>query len=104
MRVQCLGQCWYTAADTQMYLMAPLVLLPLAYSPAIGIPVPISVRIKYLSTYQSKTQVLQPCCLHITAYSNELRSVVNIFFLYNISIIKVLQLLLTFTFVVVQLK
>ncbi|XP_042885812.1 nose resistant to fluoxetine protein 6-like [Penaeus japonicus] len=32
----CLGQCWYTAADTQMYLMAPLVLLPLAYSPAIG--------------------------------------------------------------------
>lgn len=32
----CLGQCWYTAADTQMYLVAPLVLFPLAYSPAKG--------------------------------------------------------------------
>ncbi|XP_037787613.1 nose resistant to fluoxetine protein 6-like [Penaeus monodon] len=32
----CLGQCWYTAADTQMYLVAPLVLFPLAYSPVKG--------------------------------------------------------------------
>lgn len=37
--LQCLGQCWYTAVDTQLYLVAPLVLLPLAFYPSKGIVV-----------------------------------------------------------------
>ncbi|XP_069986468.1 nose resistant to fluoxetine protein 6 [Penaeus vannamei] len=32
----CLGQCWYTAVDTQLYLVAPFVLLPLAFYPSKG--------------------------------------------------------------------
>ncbi|XP_063604105.1 nose resistant to fluoxetine protein 6-like [Penaeus indicus] len=32
----CLGQCWYTAVDTQLYLVAPLLLLPLALYPSKG--------------------------------------------------------------------
>ncbi|XP_042885810.1 nose resistant to fluoxetine protein 6-like isoform X2 [Penaeus japonicus] len=32
----CLAQCWYTAVDTQLYLVAPLVLLPLALYPSRG--------------------------------------------------------------------
>nr|XP_027234865.1 nose resistant to fluoxetine protein 6-like [Penaeus vannamei] len=34
--LDCLGQCWYTAVDTQLYLVAPLVLLPLAFYPSKG--------------------------------------------------------------------
>ncbi|XP_037787933.1 LOW QUALITY PROTEIN: nose resistant to fluoxetine protein 6-like [Penaeus monodon] len=34
--IDCLGQCWYTAVDTQLYLVAPLVLLPLALYPSKG--------------------------------------------------------------------
>ncbi|XP_063604104.1 nose resistant to fluoxetine protein 6-like [Penaeus indicus] len=34
--LDCLGQCWYTAVDTQLYLVAPLLLLPLALYPAKG--------------------------------------------------------------------
>ncbi|XP_037787932.1 O-acyltransferase like protein-like [Penaeus monodon] len=36
MLTDCLGQCWYTAVDTQLYLVAPLVLLPLALYPSKG--------------------------------------------------------------------
>ncbi|KAK3855366.1 hypothetical protein Pcinc_038228 [Petrolisthes cinctipes] len=34
----CLAQCWYTAVDTQLYVVAPLVFLPLLYRPKIGLP------------------------------------------------------------------
>nr|XP_027234868.1 uncharacterized protein LOC113826192 [Penaeus vannamei] len=36
----CLGQCWYTAVDTQLYLVAPFVLLPLAFYPSKDSAVP----------------------------------------------------------------
>lgn len=29
-------QCWYTAVDMQLYVVAPLVLIPLLYRPKIG--------------------------------------------------------------------
>ncbi|XP_071543592.1 nose resistant to fluoxetine protein 6-like [Panulirus ornatus] len=34
----CLPQCWYTAVDTQLYIVLPLVLIPLVYKPKIGLP------------------------------------------------------------------
>ncbi|CAL4148593.1 unnamed protein product, partial [Meganyctiphanes norvegica] len=32
----CMGQCWYTSVDTQLYVLAPLLLLPLYYYKTIG--------------------------------------------------------------------
>ncbi|XP_042213185.1 nose resistant to fluoxetine protein 6-like isoform X2 [Homarus americanus] len=32
----CLGQCWYLAVDTQLYLVAPLIFLPLYYYAPVG--------------------------------------------------------------------
>ncbi|XP_071532647.1 O-acyltransferase like protein-like [Panulirus ornatus] len=32
----CLGQCWYLAVDTQLYLVAPLIILPLYFYNAAG--------------------------------------------------------------------
>ncbi|XP_076053955.1 nose resistant to fluoxetine protein 6-like [Oratosquilla oratoria] len=34
--LDCVGQCWYTAVDTQLFLIAPLLLLPLHFYPGIG--------------------------------------------------------------------
>lgn len=35
-RYQCMDQCWYTCVDTQLYLVAPLLILPLHFSPRAG--------------------------------------------------------------------
>ncbi|XP_069960471.1 nose resistant to fluoxetine protein 6 isoform X3 [Cherax quadricarinatus] len=35
----CLGQCWYTAVDTQVYVVLPIVLIPLIYRRKIGVAV-----------------------------------------------------------------
>ncbi|XP_047496228.1 nose resistant to fluoxetine protein 6-like [Penaeus chinensis] len=35
-RYQCMDQCWYTCVDSQMYLVAPLLVLPLHFSPRAG--------------------------------------------------------------------
>ncbi|CAL4069825.1 unnamed protein product, partial [Meganyctiphanes norvegica] len=32
----CMGQCWYTAVDTQLYLIAPLLIVPLHYFKDLG--------------------------------------------------------------------
>ncbi|XP_047494976.1 nose resistant to fluoxetine protein 6-like [Penaeus chinensis] len=32
----CLGQCWYVSVDTQLYLVAPLFILPLVYKEKLG--------------------------------------------------------------------
>ncbi|XP_064108308.1 nose resistant to fluoxetine protein 6-like isoform X2 [Macrobrachium nipponense] len=32
----CLGQCWYLAVDSQLYLVAPLILLPILYNERLG--------------------------------------------------------------------
>ena len=33
---QCLTHTWYLAADMQMYIFAPLLLIPLLFTPVIG--------------------------------------------------------------------
>ncbi|XP_066977840.1 nose resistant to fluoxetine protein 6-like isoform X2 [Macrobrachium rosenbergii] len=33
----CLGQCWYLAVDSQLYLVAPLILLPILYNENLGL-------------------------------------------------------------------
>ncbi|XP_045603365.1 nose resistant to fluoxetine protein 6 [Procambarus clarkii] len=38
MNHMCLAQCWYTAVDTQIYIVLPLVLAPLLYKRKIGLP------------------------------------------------------------------
>ncbi|XP_037778184.1 nose resistant to fluoxetine protein 6-like [Penaeus monodon] len=35
-RYQCMDQCWYTCVDSQLYLVAPLLILPLYFSPRAG--------------------------------------------------------------------
>ncbi|XP_042891509.1 nose resistant to fluoxetine protein 6-like [Penaeus japonicus] len=33
----CLGQCWYTAVDTQIYICLPIILVPLLWKPNLGL-------------------------------------------------------------------
>lgn len=33
----CLGHCWYTAVDTQIYIFLPIILIPLIWKPKIGV-------------------------------------------------------------------
>ncbi|XP_063598104.1 nose resistant to fluoxetine protein 6-like [Penaeus indicus] len=37
MTAVCLGQCWYTSVDTQIYIFLPIILIPLIWKPIIGV-------------------------------------------------------------------
>ncbi|XP_037801143.1 nose resistant to fluoxetine protein 6-like [Penaeus monodon] len=45
----CLGQCWYTSVDTQIYIFLPIILIPLIWKPKIGVAWMALVTVVFLS-------------------------------------------------------